>query len=261
MALILLPPSESKYQPGAGPSLDLANRPEPLREPTRQVAGALVELCAGDPVVAAKVLSLNESQLPLVEANAELLSAPTAAARRIYTGVVFDALDPGSLTTSERRRADRDVWVASSLFGVVRLGERIPAYRLTAGTRLPGLDPLGTIWRSAVDQVLRPAVAQRGVLLDLRSGAYRPLWPIPRNLADSCVVGKIWQATPDGGRIAASHDNKASKGRLTRDLMRSGRRLTSPRAVLEAAVEAGWTADLLPADGGRPWRLDVTIDR
>ena len=157
MALILLPPSESKYRPGAGSPLDLSTRPEPLIEPTRQVLAALVGLCRGDPVAAAAVLGLNENLFPLVEANAELESAPTAAARRIYTGVVFDALDAKSMTSSERRRVDRDVWVTSALFGVVRLGERIPAYRLTAGTGLPGLNPLSTIWRPALDCCWRSA--------------------------------------------------------------------------------------------------------
>jgi cytoplasmic iron level regulating protein YaaA (DUF328/UPF0246 family) len=261
MALFLLPPSESKYRPGAGPVLELSGRPAPLIDPTRRTLTALVELCRGDPVVAATALGLTEGQLPLVELNAELPSAPTAAARRIYDGVVFDALDLGSMTTSQRRRADRDVWVASALFGVVRLGERIPAYRLSAGTRLPGLGPARGVWRPGLDQVLRPAIAERGVLLDLRSGAYRPLWPVPGELAASCVVGKIWQAHAGGGRTAASHDNKASKGRLTHDLITSGRRLTSPRALLEAALEAGWTADLIAPTGRRPWRLDVTIQR
>ncbi len=261
MALILLPPSESKYRPGAGPPLDLSSRPEPLIEPTRKVLAALVRLCRGDPVAAAAVLGLNENQLPLIELNAELESAPTAAARRIYTGVVFDALDVTTLTSSERRRADRDAWVTSALFGVVRLGERIPAYRLTAGTRLPGIDPLSTNWRPALDQVLRPAISKSGVLLDLRSGAYRPLWPVPRDLAEVCVVGKVWQAAPDGERTAASHDNKASKGRLVRDLLQSASRLTSPAALLQAALEAGWTADLVAPNARRPWRLDLTIDR
>ena len=252
--LVLLPPSETKRRPRSGPPLDLTDRPEPLRSPTADVLAALVPLCRDDPERAREVLGISAAQADLVALDAELPTAPAAPARLVYTGVLFDALAAQSLPRGARRRADASVWVASALFGAVALGEPIPAYRLSAGTALPGLPPLAALWREPVGSLLQAADPE--LILDLRPGPYTALWPIPVGLRDRVVVGKVWQQDPaDGGaRTAVSHHNKATKGRLVRSLLLSRRRPRSPRALLDTVRACGWSAYLDDA------RLDIVVD-
>lgn len=250
--LILVPPSESKRSPARGAPLDLTTRPAALQAPTDAVITALVGLCTESPEAAGNVLGLTRSQGDLIDVNAGLRHAPTAPAWQIYTGVLYDALDFASLRGAARRRGLAGVWVMSALFGVVPLGEAIPAYRLSAGTSLPGLPPLRQVWREGIDTRVRAADPR--VILDLRSGPYAAMWPVPADLRDRTVVGKIWQAGPGGGRVAVSHHNKAVKGRLVRTLLQSRRRPSTARALLAAIIEAGWVAGL--GDG----RLDIVVE-
>ena len=250
--LILLPPSESKESPARGAPLDLTTRPAALRAPTEAVLTALVGLCTESPAAAREVLNLTPNQADLIDVNAGLRHAPTAPAWQVYTGVLYGALDFRSLRGAAKRRGLADVWVMSALFGVVPLGEAIPAYRLSAGTSLPGLPPLRQVWHAGIDAAVRDA--DPPVILDLRSGPYASLWPVPKDLRTRTVVGKIWQAGPEGERVAVSHHNKAYKGHVVRSLLQSRHRPRTPRALLAALIEAGWVAGL---DDGR---LDIVID-
>ncbi|MET0788170.1 MAG: peroxide stress protein YaaA, partial [Cellulomonas sp.] len=109
--LILLPPSEGKTVPRRGKPLDLADLSFPQLTWTRQARlGGLVDLCAGehDPALpvqnevlvdlAAEVLGLGSTQVDLVHLNGRLRAAPTARADRVYTGVLYDALDAATLS-------------------------------------------------------------------------------------------------------------------------------------------------------------------
>lgn len=252
VVLILLPPSESKRAPARGLALDPGTRPVPLRAPTEQVLDALVEVCITSPADAARALKLTAGQWDLLDLNAGLRHAPAAPAWQVYDGVLYDALDFASLRGAARRRGLSDVWVVSALFGVVPLGEAIPAYRLSAGTSLPALPPLRQVWHEAIDEVVR--AADPPVILDLRSGPYAMMWPVPADLRERTVTGKIWQAGPGGERVAVSHLNKAYKGRLTRSLLQSRRRPSTPKALVAAVTDLGWVAGL---DNGR---LDVVVD-
>ncbi len=258
--LILLPPSENKRAPRRGPRLSIGDRPTALQEPTRQVLDALMRLCSDSPGEATRMLGLSPTQGDLLELNAELASAPCAPAWRVYSGVLFDALDVGSLSAGAKRRALASVWVASALFGVVQLAESIPAHRLSAGTTLPGVPRLTSLWRQPVDRTLREHLGRDEMLLDLRSSSYVALWPIPPDLRERAVVAKVWQRRSDGSRSAVSHANKATKGRIAADLLRSRRSFTSPSQVSAALRQRDWDVQLIPPVGTSAWRVDITID-
>lgn len=251
--LVLLPPSESKTPAQRGRVLDLSARPEPLRAPTADVLDALVDVCAHDPLRARSLLKLGPSQDHLVATNAHLMTSPTAPAWRVYSGVLYDALDFASLGGTARRRGLSQVMVASAAFGLVPLGERIPAYRFSAGSQpLPGLPPLRQLWSEPLTQFVTSLNAN--LIIDLRSGAYAAMWPLPAQLRERSVTVKIWQRQPGGERVAVSHHNKAFKGRLVRALLQQKRLPASPRALLNALVASGWDAGLEGA------RLDVVVD-
>src|SRR4029453_18948557 len=99
-------------------------------------------------------LGLSPKQDDEIERNAALWSSPTMPALTRYTGVLYDALDVRSMTRGQRARAGGRLAVGSALFGVVRADDPIPAYRLSAGSSLPGLPTLRALWKPALSPVL-----------------------------------------------------------------------------------------------------------
>src|SRR4051812_6259288 len=101
--LILLPPSEGKAAAGRGRPLDLASLSLPTLTPARErVVDALVALSA-DPDRARTVLGLSDSRTDEVARNAALRTAGAVPAGKLYTGVLYDALDLATLPESARR--------------------------------------------------------------------------------------------------------------------------------------------------------------
>ena len=210
---MLLPPSEGKAVPTRGAALDLGSLSFPTLGAARErVLDALVEHCATDPERAAATLGLGRTQADLVALDAALRTAPTARAERIYTGVLYDALDLGTLSATARRRAGRRLVVTSALFGLVRPADRIPAYRLSGDVSLPGLGPVAGVWREQLSGPLLDALGQ-GLLLDLRSTTYAAFWRPGRELAPPRCHGARaarvrWPA--DGGQpLQQGHQGSA----------------------------------------------------
>jgi hypothetical protein len=212
--LVLLPPSETKQPGGDGGPLDLAAlTAAPELTPIRtELIESLVKL-ADDPPAARTALGLSVRQDDEVERNAALWTNATLPALQRYTGVLYDALSVATLSRRQRARADRRLAVGSALFGLVRGTDRIPAYRLSAGSVLPGLPTLRSLWRPALAPVL---AAVDDLVLDLRSGSYASLAPVA-----GAVHLQVLSERPDGSRAVVSHVNKAHKGRVARLLASS----------------------------------------
>jgi cytoplasmic iron level regulating protein YaaA (DUF328/UPF0246 family) len=206
--LVLLPPSETKADGGDGPPLDLTAMTAPELTPVRtELAEALVKLA--DDVPAARVaLGLSPKQHDEIARNAVLWTSPTMPAVRRYTGVLYDALDVRSMTRAQRARAGRRLAVGSALFGLVAAEDPIPAYRLSAGSQLPGLPTLRSLWKPVLSPVL---TGIDDLVVDLRSGSYAALAPVA-----GAVTVEVLSERPDGTRSVVSHFNKAHKGRLAR---------------------------------------------
>lgn len=236
--LVLLPPSEGKATGGDGPPLDLATLSFPALTPVRRrLVTALERLARSSPEQLRSALGLSPGQAHLVEADAELTRASTLPAMRRYTGVVYDTLDYATLTGTARRRADSSLAVTSALLGLVRPLDLVPAYRLSGSTTLPGIGGLAPLWRPALEPVL---AEQRGLVIDLRSGAYAALARVP-----GAVQVRVLRET-DGRRTVVSHDNKWTKGRLARALCEHG-----ARSVRDVAAAGETVADLVEVDGRR----------
>jgi cytoplasmic iron level regulating protein YaaA (DUF328/UPF0246 family) len=229
--LVLLPPSETKAMGGDGPPLDLAALSWPELNPVRdKLVDALVELSSDVPASLA-ALGLSERQAGEVERNADLRQSPTMPALARYTGVLYDALDLPSLKKGERERAFRRLAVASALFGIVRGGEPIPAYRLSGGSAVPSIGPLGSLWRPALEPVLNEIDE---FVVDLRSGTYATLARIP-----NAVIVRVVSEDGRGVRKAVSHHNKAHKGLLARALSTSRTEPKNITGLVKAAKAAG----------------------
>jgi cytoplasmic iron level regulating protein YaaA (DUF328/UPF0246 family) len=202
--LVLLPPSEGKAAPRRGKPLQLAR------------------------LAYAEALSPARAQL-LDAVDPGLREAPTAAATKVYTGVLFQALRLEALPAPARRR----VLLFSGLWGVVRPGDRIPAYKLPVGTKVPGAGPLAALWRGP----LREALPDRGLVVDMRSGPYAAMWT-PRR----ATVLTVRAFTPQGTVI--SHMVKATRGRVGRVLLEAPAPPRTPEQALELVLAAGLRATL-----------------
>ena len=259
--LVLLPPSEGKYAPRRGAPLDLdALRSPGLGPARRRVLDALVTVCRDDPDAAAAVLDLGPTQRDLVARNAQLPTAPTARADRVYTGVLYDALDLASLDAGARRRAGRRVAVVSALLGLLAPGDRVPAYRLSGQSVLPGLGPVAGVWREALGPAVRDALDTGrgpGLLVDLRSSAYAAFWRPEADLAPRTATVRVLHEQ-DGRRAVVSHFNKATKGRIVRALLEQGADPRTPAALAGTLRDLGWTVEEHD-QGARGTRLDVVV--
>jgi cytoplasmic iron level regulating protein YaaA (DUF328/UPF0246 family) len=255
--LILLPPSEGKTAPRRGKPLDLKSLAFPDLTPARErLLDALVDLCDGDPDVAAKTLGIGASQLGLLDLNREVRSTSTARADRIYSGVLYDALDIATLSAGAKRRATTRLAVTSSLFGLVRPDDRIPAYRLSGDTSLPGVGPIASYWRGQLDPVASGAVGS-GLLIDLRSSTYAAFWRPTAGLAARVATVRVLHEV-DGRRQVVSHFNKATKGRMVRALLENGAAPRTPSALAATLRDLGWSVEVGSA-GPKGTQLDVVV--
>ncbi len=183
---MLLPPSETKRSGGDGPGLRLRTIGSPELTPLRkELVGELVDLAA-DPEACRRALGISAGQDDEIVRNATLLKSPTMPAIHRYTGVLYDALDVESLTGAAASRATARLAIGSALFGLLRADDLIPAYRLSAGSKLPGRPGLATRWRPALEPVLAD-LAHRELVVDLRSGAYVGLGRLPVGGARRCA--------------------------------------------------------------------------
>jgi cytoplasmic iron level regulating protein YaaA (DUF328/UPF0246 family) len=252
--LILLPPSEGKTQPRRGkPAEPGSGR---LAQPRLEMRDALVRLCRGPEEDAVRVLGLSPGQSNDVRRNARLPSLPSAPAERVYSGVLYDALGLTTLDASAHRRALSRVAIISSLYGVVRPGERITAYRLGGGVSLPGLGGVAAYWRGHLGPVFSE-MAGRGLVVDLRSSTYAAFWRPEPDLARRVATVRVLHEV-DGRRQVVSHLNKATKGRLVRALLEDGRDARTPRAFADLLDDLGWHVEAGPVTRTGA-RVDVVV--
>jgi len=246
--LILLPPSETKRDGGDGPPLALGALSFPELDPVRkELLDELVEL-AGDVPASRQALGLSPRQDDEVARNAGLWRSPTLPALHRYTGVLFDALDAGSLRGAAAARARARLVIGSALFGLLRADDPVPAYRFSAGSALPGRPALAARWKPALEPLLATLAAGE-LVVDLRSGSYAALGRVP-----GAVTVNVLAERPDGTRAVVSHHNKAHKGRLARVLAGSRAEPGDAAGVAAVARRAG-----LRVERPAPARLDVVV--
>ena len=146
-----------------------------------------------------------------------------------YTGVLYDALDVGSLRGRPRcGRGGGWSW-ARRCSGCSRRTTRCPRTGCLRARRCPGAA------RSPRpgDPVLEPllaAVAARELVVDLRSGSYAAMARVP---------GAVTVTVRTAGGAIVSHFNKAHKGRLARVLV----------SYAGGADRRGWRGGSGPARG------------
>lgn len=217
--LILLPPSEGKTAPASGDPVELGSLAFPALNKTRErLLDVLSRLTFPR---ALRYLDIGPGLEPEARRNLTLRTAPAAPASTVYTGVLYEHLGPFE--------AD-NVLIASGLWGFVRAGDRIPAYRLSIGATLPRIPNLAALWRDP----LRRAMPDEGLIVDLRSGGYVNAYK-PKH---ATVVGV--RAFHQGKTV--SHMVKATRGDVARILL--DHEPTTPDEVVDLVRAAGLNAEL-----------------
>ncbi len=211
--LILLPPSESKHDPRRGKPIDLETLSFPSLIPLR--AGLLDD---------------------------RLRAAPAVAAGRLYTGVLYDALEIATLPP----RAAGHIVIVSAQFGALRPADKVPTYKRELDVRY---------WRDALKAPLDEAAAGR-VVLDCRSATYTAAWKPARDSAIVRVhVGVVEER--DGVRRVVSHFAKKTRGEVARHVLCSGVRPRSATELFDAVAERFRCELTPPARPGDPFELTV----
>jgi cytoplasmic iron level regulating protein YaaA (DUF328/UPF0246 family) len=259
--LILLPPSEAKSAGGDGPGLGRGAVPLSLPDlaaARRTVLDAVVRLSAGDPAAAAAALHLPPATVAdAVRANAAARRSPTMSALDRYTGVLYAALDVPGLSAAERAVAERSLVVFSGLFGLVRGGDAIPAYRVPAKAVVEGVGPLTPYWRSRLGATVAPLLGAQ-FAVDLRSTDYSALWSPTGPLRHQVLGVRVLAERRVGRKKVArtiSFHSKHGKGLLTRALLAAaaaGREPASADDVAQVGAALGWRPELRTVTGGVP---------
>ena len=213
--ILLLPPSEGKaaggtsrrWETDSGAFSTLAGR-------RLQLAQALGALHGGSE----KLLGVKGEHLDRAQAaNISLVGGPSLPAWRRYTGVVWDHLDPATLTAADRRR----IVVLSGLLGLARGDDPVPDYRLKMGANLAPFGKLSTWWRDDLSATLNRygtgrTAKQRRLLVDLLPKEHRAAWT-PDDRVASVSIELVDPTGKPGGHFA-----KAAKGELARAILTDG---------------------------------------
>ena len=228
--LLLLPPSETKRQGGSNLTIEQVHLSYgQLNEARDAVLEDLLRLCKSKPK-AAKVLKLSPKQLGEIDLNLLIKSAPTVPAYERYEGTLYKAIKTATFTSHEIEMMRSHVLMQSALFGLISATDRIPWYRLSAGTVLPKVN-LKKIWKEH-----QPAAWARLVdtpIIDLRSKAYVDLAPIPEGI-DSYWV-EVVAEDRKGTRKALNHFNKTAKGEFVGAFVRAK---TAPKTIAQLKAVA-----------------------
>ncbi|WP_456824162.1 YaaA family protein [Cellulomonas sp. P5_E12] len=253
--LVLLPPSEGKTPPRArGPQLDLDGLGAPGLTPVREkVLDALIQVSATTDAM--RVLGVGASLAHEVARNTDLRTAPTAPAKKVYSGVLYAAAGLDRLTPTARARATDSVRIVSGLWGLVAPDDQIPAYRLSMGTDLPGIGPLAGAWRGPLGVELTDR-AEGELVVDCRSATYLAAWHPPAS-ADWVAVRVLREL--DGQRSVVSHNAKHTRGVLTRHLLTRRGRAPHDAASLARVAQELVGSELMAAELGPPARGARTL--
>ena len=101
--------------------------------------------------------------------------------------------------------------------------------------------------------------ATKGPILDLRSGAYVKLGPLPAETADRGFVGRILLEKA-GKRSVVSHHNKATKGLLVREILGASKAPRSADDLPGFVEDLGFQVEVhQPKKPTDPCGLDIIV--
>jgi len=214
---ILLPPSEGKNQP------------------TRRKAIKWSALAFPSDLTSTRTALLKKHK------EIDLGSCDTAA--NVYSGVLYQALDYSSLSSTAQARANKSILIFSAAFGVLRLTDAIPYYKFKIETSL---------WKKPL--LLALAGLDEQLIVDNRSSTYATVWtPNPSNTVGIRVFKKV-----NGQLKVITHMSKLTRGEVTRFLVSQTKVPHSPKE-LHQLLSKKFTCKLIAPTAKKSWFIDVIV--
>lgn len=153
-----------------------------------------------------------EALVAAVEANAAVLSSPLLAAIDRYgPGVMYRAMEFGSLPTGAQRRLLENGVILSGLFGLLRPDDLIPDYKLPMGARVDGVGKVSAYWRPLLSPVLNELLDGQAVW-NLLPATHEEAWDDAGTYGRMIRVRFLREA--DGERRPVTHGVKELRGAL-----------------------------------------------
>jgi len=212
--LIIVPPSESKRTPpDHGSPVALGQLSFPELTPTRAwILDALIETSAGADAFAR--LSERPSMAAWIARNTRLRELATRPAAEVYVGPLHVGLDVAALSPAAAARAERSVVITSALWGALRPGDRIPAYRMRASSDLVGIGRVEPTWRAILPALFARLAGSDGVILDLRPPSFQAMGCRPPSATERWRSGS-GSSTASGTESVTSSPSASGERRPT----------------------------------------------
>ena len=252
--LIIVPSSETKRpEAEAGPPVDLAALSFPELTPMRErVLEALIETSAGPD--AFRRLHVSPVMAGEVARNTRLRELPASPVAEVYAGPLHQGLGIATLSPPARQRAEAAIVVTSALWGLLRLPDRVPPYRVYLYAWLVGLERLDAEWRNVLPAIVSTAAGPAGLVLDLRSPQNQMIGK-PPGLGHRTVSLRVRQSQ-HGHRIG-DVIAKRVRGQAARHLLDVGENPGDPDALAEILADRWPTRLEEPHAADQPWRLTL----
>ncbi len=253
--LVLLPPSEGKSGRVRGRPVDLGalHLPE-LTTARSRVLEVLARVSAT--ADGHRVLGVSDALAPELVRNTRWATEPAVPVAALYSGVLYDALGLAALPAGARRRATARLLVVSAAWGALRPDDRVPPYRLSMGTSLPGLGALAAFWRPRLAAALPPLAT--GLVVDCRSSTYAAAWKPEGPVAERTVTVRVLR-DEGGRRTVVSHMAKHTRGLVARHLVSRAGRDPRTASALASAVGEAFEVELSRPGRDGSHRLDVVV--
>lgn len=248
--VLLLPPSEGKSTGGRGRPMRVDRLSFPsLTEQRQRTIDALARAMRASVATRTKMLGVKGDALAhATAANLAIRTSPTMPAIERFTGVLYDELDVGSLSTRDRKRLDAQVIIFSGVFGLLTPTDAIPDHRLKMTVSLPPIGKVGTAWRTPITEALAPRTAGATVwnlLPNEHAAAWKPAAiGSPDGPAVMVSVRFLDEGPARKGErtfTTVSHWNKLLKGALVRFVLATG--ADDPSALRKFRHPEGYVYD------------------
>lgn len=205
---ILFSPSEGKKLDGDFPALNTQELLFPQLQKIRQpLLEAYNELILNGSAKQLHDLTGIKKAEEIKKYQHDIFSSTTMPALQRYDGVAYDYLELSTLSQEEKEYLFKQTIVFSNLFGPLRGGDLIPAYKFKQGS---ALDEIVTekVYKKEFSSSLDTLLADE-LVLDLRAGFYEKFYALQKPF----ITMKFLK----GGK-SVSHWAKAYRGKVLRTL-------------------------------------------
>jgi len=180
--------------------------------------------------------------LILLPPSEKKAATPVAApAIKVYTGVLYAALNWPTLTKAAQKKGEKALVIISAKYGAIGPLEKIKSYKAKIEN---------STMKERVAAVLDPRKDE--LIIDCRSSTYQGVWSAPNK---NCIEIRVFQNV-NGTKRVVTHMSKKTRGEVTRLLLANKSTPKTPRDVRDI-VNKHYSCALIQWDSFKPWILEV----